>query len=219
MQRQPKNCSIQSMSKAELSFSFSVVFLATLFFAFCNSAALPEETELKAKDVNSNPVSTEETEDLETDGVFNADFSQETEALKSRDETEPAETEDKTNLAEDKEITLVKKNDWAEDDDEEAEDDDYFDSETTMEMRDEEPGTNIEEMNDWAEDDGDNINDGDDEAAEEDDDDDDDDDSDFPEDTAMELRDDTGTDGAEETNDVVEDDDFVEGQDENDESA
>jgi len=194
------------MSKAELSFSFSVVLFSALFFAFCNSAALPEETELKAKDVNSNPVGTEETEDLKTDGGINADFSPETEALKSRLETKPAETEEKTNLAGDKEITLVEKNDWAEDDDEEDEDDDYFDSATTMEMRDEEPVANIEEMDDWAEDDGEE-------------DDDDDDDSDFPEDTAMEPRDDVGTDGAEEMNDVVKDEAFEEEQDENDEGT
>ena len=153
------------MSKAELSFSFSVVLFSALFFAFCNSAALPEETELKAKDVNSNPVGTEE--DFKADGAINADSSQETEALKLRLETKPAETEEKTNLAEDKEITLVEKNDCAEDDDEEDEDEDYFDSATTMEVRDEEPGANIEEMDDWAEVDGEE-------------DDDDDDDSDFP---------------------------------------
>jgi len=194
-----------------LSFSFSVVLFAALFFTFCNSAPFTEETELKAKDANSNPVSSEGTED----GSNEADFSEQAEKVKPRDEEEAAEIEGKTYLAEDEEITLAEKNDPAAGNDWNDENDGDFESEATMELKDEALAAKSEEMADWAEDDGDNIGDDEDDAAEEDDD--DDDGIDFPEDPAMELRDDAGTDGAEETNDVVEDEDLDEEEDENDE--
>ena len=197
------------MKKAKLSFSFSVVLFAALFLAFCNSAPFPEETELIAKNANSNPVSSERTED----GSNEADFPEQTEKLKPRDEEEAAEIEDKTYLAEDEEITLTEKNDPAADNDWNDENDGDFESEATMELKDEALAAKSEEMADWTEDNGDNVDDGDDDDPEEDDD--DDNGIKFPEDTAMELRDDAGTDGAEETNDVVEDEDLDE--DENDE--
>lgn len=180
------------MFKAALSFSFPVVLYPALFFAFCSCAAFPEETAWKLEDGKVDPVWTEDTIDVETDG----DFPEETKALNLRDKGDPTDLEETEDLDEVEGDFPAEKNDWAEDADDDNGNEDEFED------------TN----HDWAEEeDEDETTDKDDDAKEIQGDstkeqndfgegDDDEGDGDFPEETAMEQRDGADLIGANEAN-------------------